>query len=88
MKISILGTGAFGMALASIFYNNKCNIKMWTNSEDEKDMLIKNRKSAADERLALSVTQRNEPTTLGSMGGSFLFYVDEDLNDQSCGHDD
>ena len=33
------------MALASIFYNNKCNIKMWTNSEDEKDMLIKNRKS-------------------------------------------
>ena len=45
MKISILGTGAFGMALASIFYNNKCNIKMWTNSEDEKDMLIKNRKS-------------------------------------------
>ena len=39
-------------------------------------------------RLALSVTQRNEPTTLGSMGGSFLFYVDEDLNDQSCGHDD
>lgn len=30
MKISILGTGAFGMALASIFYNNKCNIKMWT----------------------------------------------------------
>ena len=39
MKISILGTGAFGMALASIFYNNKCNIKMWTNSEEEKNML-------------------------------------------------
>ena len=33
------------MALASIFYNNKCNIKMWTNSEDEKDILLKNRKS-------------------------------------------
>lgn len=45
MKISILGTGAFGMALASIFYNNKCSIKMWTNSKEERDMLLKNRKS-------------------------------------------
>lgn len=45
MKISILGTGAFGMALASIFYDNKCSIKMWTNSEEERDMLLKNRKS-------------------------------------------
>lgn len=45
MKISILGTGAFGMALASIFYDNKCSIKMWTNSKEERDMLLKNRKS-------------------------------------------
>ena len=45
MKISILGTGAFGTALASIFYNNKCNIKMWTNSEDEMNTLLRNRKS-------------------------------------------
>ena len=41
MKISILGTGAYGMALASIFYNNGHYIKMWTNSNDEKDMLLK-----------------------------------------------
>ena len=41
MKISILGTGAYGMALASIFHNNKHSIKMWTNSEEEKNMLIK-----------------------------------------------
>ena len=27
MKISILGTGAFGMALASVFHDNKCSIK-------------------------------------------------------------
>lgn len=45
MKIAILGTGAFGMALASIFYNNKCNIKMWTNSKEEMDLLLKERKS-------------------------------------------
>ena len=35
MKISILGTGAFGMALASVFHDNKCSVKMWTNNEDE-----------------------------------------------------
>lgn len=45
MKISILGTGAFGMALASIFHDNKCNIKMWTNNEDEMNMLLSKRKS-------------------------------------------
>lgn len=45
MKIGILGTGAYGMALASIFHYNKCNVMMWTNSEDEKQMLLKNKKS-------------------------------------------
>ena len=45
MKICILGTGAYGIALASIFYNNDCSIKMWTNSEEEKNLLINNRKS-------------------------------------------
>lgn len=33
------------MALANIFYDNKCSIKMWTNSEDERDLLLKSRKS-------------------------------------------
>ena len=45
MKISILGTGAFGMALANVFHDNKCNIKMWTNNEDEMNMLLSKRKS-------------------------------------------
>ena len=45
MKICILGTGAYGIALASIFYNNNCSIKMWTNSEEEKNLLINDRKS-------------------------------------------
>ena len=45
MKISILGTGAFGMALASVFHDNKCSIKMWTNNEDEMNMLLSKRKS-------------------------------------------
>ena len=45
MNVAIIGTGAYGMALASVFYNNKCNVKMWTNSEEEKKMLLKNGKS-------------------------------------------
>ena len=45
MNIAIIGTGAYGMALASVFYNNKCKIKMWTNSEEEKNILLKNGKS-------------------------------------------
>ena len=45
MKIGILGTGAYGMALASIFEYNKCNVKMWTNSEKEMDLLVKNKQS-------------------------------------------
>ena len=45
MKIAILGTGAYGMALASIFNYNKCNVMMWTNSREEMDLLLKERKS-------------------------------------------
>lgn len=33
------------MALASIFHDNKYNIKMWTNNEDEMNMLLSKRKS-------------------------------------------
>ena len=49
MNIAIIGTGAYGMALASVFYNNKCKIKMWTNSEEEKNILLKNIKNNKEE---------------------------------------
>ena len=45
MKIAILGTGAYGMALANIFNDNKCNVTMWTNSKEEMNLLLKERKS-------------------------------------------
>ena len=45
MKIGILGTGAYGMALASVFEYNKCNVMMWTNSKEEEKLLISERKS-------------------------------------------
>lgn len=39
MNIAIIGTGAYGIALALMFHKNKCNIKMWTKFEEEKEML-------------------------------------------------
>lgn len=43
MKISILGTGAYGLALASVFDENKNNVVMWTKFEEEKNELLLNR---------------------------------------------
>lgn len=45
MKVSILGTGAYGIALASILNYNKLDVAMWTNSEEERDILTKKRRS-------------------------------------------
>ena len=39
MKVAILGTGAYGLALALMVHENKCDIMMWTKFEDEKEML-------------------------------------------------
>ena len=36
MNVTILGTGAFGLALSSMFLENNCNITMWTKNEEEK----------------------------------------------------
>ena len=42
MNIAILGTGAYGIALALMFHKNNNHIKMWTKFEEEKDMILKN----------------------------------------------
>lgn len=39
MNITILGTGAYGLALSSMFLMNNCNITMWTKHEEEKKLL-------------------------------------------------
>ena len=38
-KIGILGTGAYGMALAKMFHENACDILMWTKFKEEKALL-------------------------------------------------
>lgn len=43
MNITILGTGAYGLALALMFYRNKCLVKMWTKFDEEKNMLEEKR---------------------------------------------
>jgi glycerol-3-phosphate dehydrogenase (NAD(P)+) len=43
MKIGIIGTGVFGLAIASILHKNGHDITMWTAFEEEKDDLESNR---------------------------------------------
>ena len=45
MKVGILGTGAYGLALSSILRNNNCDIIMWTKFKEEKELLIKERQN-------------------------------------------
>lgn len=45
MKVAILGCGAYGLALTSILVKNKVDVTMWSYKEEEKDKLIKTRKS-------------------------------------------
>lgn len=45
MKVAILGTGAYGFALASIINCNQHEITMWTFSREEQEYLLKTKKS-------------------------------------------
>jgi len=43
MKVTILGTGAYGLALSLMFNKNVNDIVLWTKFEDEKNEIEKNR---------------------------------------------
>ena len=43
MKIGILGTGVYGVAIARVLSKNGNDITMWTKFEDEKNYLVNNR---------------------------------------------
>lgn len=45
MKVGIFGTGAYGLALASILMDNNIETTMWTKFEEEKNLLEKTRKN-------------------------------------------
>ena len=43
MRIGMFGTGAYGLALSSVLFDNRHEITLWTKFEDEADNLIKKR---------------------------------------------
>ena len=43
MNISIIGTGAYGIALSLMFYKKNNKIKMWTKFEEEKNTILETR---------------------------------------------
>ena len=46
MKVTILGTGAYGLALSKILVENKNDVVMWTTFEEEKKELLSTKKSS------------------------------------------
>lgn len=55
MKICILGTGAYGLALANMFNYNNNEIVLWTKFEEEKEYLEKNNRSKALPNVKLPI---------------------------------
>ncbi len=45
MKVAILGSGAYGLALGYTIYNNNHEVMMWTKFEQERDLLTNTRKN-------------------------------------------
>lgn len=46
VKVTILGTGAYGLALSKVLVKNKNTVVMWTTFEEEKNELLETRKSS------------------------------------------
>ena len=45
MKVAIIGSGAYGLALALMVNKNTKEIEMWTKFEEEKNMLLEKREN-------------------------------------------
>lgn len=63
-KITILGTGAYGLSLALMFHKNNNKIKMWTKFEKEKELLETTRKN---ERLLPGIQVPEDITFTNSL---------------------
>ncbi len=89
MNISILGAGAFAIALASIFHNNNHKIKIWTNSKEEKNYIIKIRKNnkidyTIPKEITISTnmqeTVKNTNLIVLAVPTKYIDYVSKELN--------
>lgn len=45
MKIAILGVGAYGIALAKVFFKNDNKVSMWSKFKEERDSILLNREN-------------------------------------------
>ena len=41
MKVTVLGSGAFGSAIASMFINNNCDVRIWNKFDNNFEELKK-----------------------------------------------
>ena len=78
MKVTVLGTGAFGLALASVLVENKNEVVMWTTFEEEKKELLETKKSPKLEGFILddsvcSVLYNAERSEFKSMPSTLIF---------------
>ena len=53
MRVTILGTGAFGLALSTVLVENKNEVVMWTTFEEEKIKLLETKRSSKLEGFIL-----------------------------------
>lgn len=54
MKVTILGSGAYGLALATVLNKNKCDVTLWTPFEKEAKTLLETKESPALKGAKLS----------------------------------
>lgn len=91
MKIGILGTGVYGVAIARVLAKNGNEITMWTKFEDEKNYLISNRccKAMPDIILGntinitcdLEETVKNSDLIIIVIPSDFVYGVLEEIKD-------
>ena len=75
MKVTVLGTGAFGLALASILAENKNEVVMWTRFEEEKKRLLETKTSPKVEGFILDDNIKIECSLEEAIKGSELIVL-------------
>lgn len=75
MKVTVLGTGAFGLALASVLAENKNEVVMWTRFEEEKKRLLETKTSPKVEGFILDDNIKIECSLEEAIKGSELIVL-------------
>ena len=75
MKVTILGTGAFGLALSTVLAENKNEVVMWTRFEEEKDRLLETKRTPKLEGFILDDSISIECDLEKAVNGSELIVL-------------